>query len=256
MPDLLPTILIAIGSAVLLTQRDTRVGLVAFLAQWLGIAWVVWTSTAPGAGTYPASIEIATAIITVIVMALTIFGRRPAPTAKKGKKAQPEARRAPGIVQDWLWLWGLTLLVGVAGYGLARVTSLGVPENSLLAFYWVLLPSMLLIVLEGSRSAVQLGLALLSLSNAASLFLYLTAISAHEAGVIGIAALGRLVLGMLISYLWYMLAARYNSLDFNTLFDRRDGIMPANTNTGLAVRQDDAAAKGAKQGPKDKARHE
>src|SRR5690348_13254645 len=100
MPDLLPTILIAIGSAVLLTQRDTRIGLAAFLVQWLGIAWVVWTSTAPGAGTYPASIEIATAIVTVIVMALTIFRRSPAPAAKKGKRVQREAVRAPGAILD------------------------------------------------------------------------------------------------------------------------------------------------------------
>ena len=209
---------------------------------------------APGAGTYPASIEIATAIITVIVMALTIFRRRPAPAAKKGKKVQPEARRAPGAIQDWLWLWGLALLVGVAGYGLARVTDVGIPESSLLGFYWVVLPSVLLIVLEGSRSAVKLGLALLSLSNAACLFLYLTAISAHEAGVIGIAAVSRLLLGVLISYLWYMLTARYDNQDLNTLFDRRAGIMPANTNTGLAIRQDEPATTGSKQGPKDKAR--
>jgi hypothetical protein len=256
MPDLLPTILIAVSSAVLLTQRDTRVGLVAFLAQWLGIAWIVWTSTAPGAGIYPASIEIATAIITVIVMALTILRRRPAPAAKKGKREQPKAKRAPVSIQDWLWLWGLALLVGVAGYGLARITDVGVPENSLLAFYWIILPSVLLIVLEGSRSAVKLGLALLSLSNAACLFLYLTAISAPETGVIGVAALSRLVLGVLVSYLWYMLAARYDTQDLNTLFDRRAGIMPANTNTGLAIRQDDPATKGSKQGPKDKARHE
>jgi hypothetical protein len=230
--------------------------LAAFLAQWLGIAWIVWTSTAPGAGIYPASIEIATAVITVIIMALTIFRRRPAPAAKKGKRVQPEARRAPGAIQDGLWLWGLTLRVGVAGYGLARITDVGMPENSLLGFYWVVLPSVLLVVLEGSRSAVKLGLALLSLSNAACLFLYLTAISAPEASVIGIAALSRLVLGVLISYLWYMLAVRYDSQDLNTLFDRRAGIMPTNTNTGLAIRQDDPAAKGAKQGPKDKGRHE
>lgn len=228
----------------------------AFLAQWLGIAWIVWTSTAPGAGIYPASVEIATAVITVIVIALTIFRRRPSVAAKKGKRVRPDAVRAPGAIQDWLWLWGLALLVGVAGYGLARITDVGMPENSLLAFYWVVLPSVLLIVLEGSRSAVKLGLALLSLSNAACLFLYLTAISAHEASVIGIAALSRLVLGVLISYLWYMLAARYDSQDLNTLFDRRAGIMPANTNTGLAIRQDDPGTKGSKQGPKDKARHE
>ena len=111
---------------------------------------------------------------------------------------------------------------------------------------------MLLVVLEGSRSAVKLGLALLSLSNAACLFLYLTAISAQEAGIIGIAALSRLVLGVLISYLWYMLAARCESQDLNILFDRRAGIMPANTNTDLAIRQDEPAPKGSKQGPRTK----
>jgi hypothetical protein len=253
MTDLLPTILIAISSAALLTQRDTRIGLVAFLAQWLGLAWIVWTSTAPGAGIYPASIEIAIAVITVLIMALTIFRRRPSPTTKKGKRAQPEAARATGAIQDWLWLWGLALLIGVAGYALAQITDVGIPENSLLAFYWVVLPAVLLVVLEGSRSAVKLGLALLSLSNAACLFLYLTATGAHQAGVIGIAALSRLVLGVLISYLWYMLAARYDSQDLNTLFDRRAGIMPANTNTGLAIRPDEPPSKGSKQGPKDKA---
>jgi hypothetical protein len=239
MPDILPTILIAIGSTLILTQRDTRIGLGAFLAQWLGMAWIVWTSTAPGAGSYPASIELVTAIVTVAVMAITIFRRRAAPTIEKGKRAGPEATRAPQAVQDWLWLWGLALLVGVASYGLARVTDVGMPENSLLALYWVVLPSILLIVLEGSRSAVKLGLALLSLSNAACLFLYLTAIGAHQAGVLGIAAVSRVVLGLLISYLWYLLAARYDSQDLNVLFDRRGGIMPANTNTGLTVVQDD-----------------
>jgi hypothetical protein len=256
MTDLLQTILIAISSAFLLTQRDTRIGLVAFLAQWLGLAWIVWTSTAPGAGIYPASIEIATGVITVLIMALTVFRRRPAPITKKGKRVQPEAARAPGAIQDWLWLWGLALLVGVAGYALAQITNVGIPENSLLAFYWVVLPAVLLVVLEGSRSAVKLGLALLSLSNAACLFLYLTATGAHEVGVIGIAALSRLVLGMLMSYLWYMLAARYDSHDLDTLFDRRAGIMPANTNTGLAIRQDDPATGASRQEPKDKPRHE
>jgi hypothetical protein len=253
MPDIVPTIIIGIGSALLLTQRDTRVGLVAFLVQWLGIAWIVWTSTAPGAGIYPASVEIATAVVTVVVMALTIFRRRAVVTSKKGKRGKVEAVRVPVAVQDWLWLWGLAVLVGVAGYGLARVSNVGMPENSLLALYWVVLPAMLLIVLEGSRSAVKLGLALLSLANAACLFLYLTSVGTHEAGVIGIEAVGRLVMGVLISYLWYMLAERYGTQDLNTLFDRRGGIMPANANTGLAVRQEEASARASKQGTKDKA---
>lgn len=254
MLDLLPTILIAIGSALLLTQRDVRIGLGAFLVQWVGMAWIVWSSTAPGAGSYPASIEIVTAIITVAVMALTIFRPRPAPAAKKGRRPALPTARTPRSIQDWLWLWGLALLVGVAGYGLARLTNVDVPQNSLLGFYWIVLPSMLLIVLEGSRSAVKLGLALLSLSNAACLFLYLIAVGAQEAGILGIAALTRLVLGVLVSYLWYILAARYDTQELNVLFDRRGGIFP--TSTALAIRQDDTTPKVSKQSPEDITPHE
>ncbi|HST04499.1 MAG TPA: hypothetical protein VLQ48_07155 [Chloroflexia bacterium] len=253
MSDLLPTILIAIGSALLLTQRDERVGLVAFLAQWLGMAWIVWSSTAPGAGTYPASIEGVTAVITVAIMGLTIFRPRPA-TGKKDKRTIPPAgpsSTAQRGIQDWLWLWGLALLVGVAGYGLAGLTNLDVPRNNLLGFYWLVLPSMLLIVLEGSRSAVKLGLALLSLCNAACLFLYLIAVATPGAGILGILALSRLALGVLVSYLWYVLAARYDTHELNVLFDRRDGIFP--TSTALVVKPGEAAPDAPEEDP---ARHE
>jgi hypothetical protein len=132
-------------------------------------------------------------------------------------------------------MWGLGVLVGVAGYGLARINPLGVNEGDMLAFFWVALAAILALILDGARSAVKLGLGLLSLLNAAFLLLYITGSAAPPVGVLALAALGRIGAGMLASYLWLALGEWFGSLNLNTLFDRRDGISPSSESVSLAV---------------------
>jgi hypothetical protein len=64
-------------------------------------------------------------------------------------------------------------------------------------------------------------------------------------------ALSRLALGVLVSYLWYVLAARYDTHELNMLFDRRDGIFP--TSTALVVKPGEAAPDAPEEDP---VRHE
>jgi hypothetical protein len=51
--------------------------------------------------------------------------------------------------------------------------------------------------------------------------------------VLALAALARLGLGLLFSYAWLAIGARYGTLNLNALFDSREGIVP--TSSSLAI---------------------
>ena len=247
MPNLLPAITIGLATLLLLTQRDVRVALGAFFLQWASMGWLVWMSPSPAASSLSALVELVTALSTSTVMALTLF--RTASTDDQiyvpggtGVRAGRRSLRLPGSggsrqPQDWILLWGLGTLAGVAGYGLARVNPLGVSEGDLLAFFWVVLATILMLTLDGSRSAVKLGLGLLSLLNSAFLLLYIAGSAAPSVGVLAIAALARIGAGMLASYLWLAIGERYGTLNLNALFDRREGAAVRSSSMALAVRK-------------------
>ena len=254
MPNLIPVVIIAIAGFALLTQRNGRIVLGAFFLQWVGIAWIVWVSPSPGAGSLGALVELAAAVSTSAVMGLTLFRTAqpddqayPAAGAVRGRgvRGSRPGRAGAWQPQEWILLWGMGLLVGVAGYGLARINPLGVDEGDLLAFYWVALAAVLTMVLDGARSAIKLGLGLLSLLNAAFLLIYIAGSDTQPVGVLALAALARLGLGMLFSYAWLAIGTRYDTLNLNALFDSREGITPVSTSLAIValdgqVGEDDA----------------
>jgi hypothetical protein len=247
MPNLIPIVIIAVAGFLLLTQRDGRVALAAFFLQWVGIAWLVWISPSPAAGSPVATVELVVAASTTVVMGLTVF-RIPQPhdrtyppgATAAGRRARRS--RSPGTrvwqPQDWILLWGLGLLAGVAGYGLARVNPLDIDEGDLLAFFWVALPAVLVLTIDSARSAVKLGLGLLSLLNSAFLLLYIAGIDVPPVGVLALSALVRIGLAMLLSYVWLAVGSRYETLNLNALFDTREGISPASSSLAIVELKD------------------
>jgi hypothetical protein len=231
MTDLLPVIVTGIASLLLITQREPRIALGAFFLQWVGIAWLVWVSPSGGGGRFSALVEIVAAISTCAVMGLTLF-RTGLPGDRNYGAAGSRARRQG---PDWILLWGVGALAGVAGYGLARVKPLGVNEHDLLGFFWVALAAVLMLTLEGARSAVKLELGILSLFNAAFLLLYMTGSEVPAVGLLALGALARIGAGMLASYSWLKIGERYDTLNLNALFDSREGIRPGSSSLALAV---------------------
>ncbi|MGA7733292.1 MAG: hypothetical protein WCD37_18680 [Chloroflexia bacterium] len=250
MTDLLPIIVIAVASFFLLTQRDGGVALGAFFLQWVGIGWLVWVSASVGAGGLVALVELVAALSTSVVMALTVF-RAAQPEDKtypvagavrvRGMRGRGIARSGAGQGQDWILLWGVGALAGVAGYGLARVNPLEVKEGDLLAFFWVALAAVLTLTLDGARSAVKLGLGLLSLLNSAFLLMYMAGDVVPPVGVLALGAVARIGVGMLFSYIWLAAGARYETLNLNALFDSRDGTTPGVTSLAIVADGDRAA---------------
>jgi hypothetical protein len=249
MTDILPIIVIAVASFFLLTQRSGRVALGAFFLQWVGIGWLVWVSPSVGAGGLVTLVELVAALSTCMVMALTVF-RTGQPedmvypvggdVRARGRRGMGVARPGAGQGQDWILLWGVGALAGVAGYGLARVNPFEVRESDLLAFFWVALAAVLTLTLDGARSAVKLGLGLLSLLNSTFLLMYMAGNVVPPVGVLALGALARIGAGMLFSYIWLAAGARYDTLNLNALFDSRDGVTPGVTS--LAIVADDEQA--------------
>ncbi len=252
MPNLLPTIIIATGGFLLLTQKDTRLALGAFFLQWAGIGWLVWISPSAGAGSLVALVEFVAALSTCVVIALTIF-RTASPddqTYPPASITRPAVRRRTRRSrtfqpQDWILLWGLALLAGVAGYGLARINPFGINEGDLLAFFWVVLTAVLVLTVDGGRSAVKLGLGILSLFNGAFLLLYVMGNSTPPGVVLALGALARIGAGTLASYLWLTVGERYDTLNLNAIFDARDGIIPRSTELVVVAPVDQPAAEEA-----------
>jgi hypothetical protein len=210
----IPLIVIAIGGLVLITQRNGWLVVGAIFAQWLGIVWQLWLLPAGGP---VAPVEIVTALGCCGIFGLTLWNLQ----SKKSASGERSGSRQYAIA-DQLWLWAVAIVAGVAGFGLARLYPLGGSEEELTAFYWIVLPSMLAIVVNGSRDPVKLGAGMISLFNAGLFLVYTLGASSPMIGLLGLAALGRLALAAIIAYSWLVIKATYLDLDLNSLFDLRD----------------------------------
>ncbi|MEO8287384.1 MAG: hypothetical protein ABI670_13245 [Chloroflexota bacterium] len=228
----LPIILIALGGILLITQRDRRLVLLALLVQWVGLAWQLQPLLA---GTPGLPVEIVTALACSAILGITVWNINRAGTSTP-TATQPSNTRQFAIA-DQLWLWAIALVVGVAGYGLARIYPLGGSEQDLVAFYWIALPALLALVIDGSREPVRLGAGILSLANAALLLVYALAATSPGTLLLALSALLRIALAAASGYTWLFLRTTYHDLNLNTLFDMRDGKIAGETALALVEMQ-------------------
>jgi hypothetical protein len=155
-------------------------------------------------------------------------------------RAEDAARDLPprwsreGLV-DQAWLWGVALVVGIAGFGLARLYNLGAPEDGILAFYWTALSGMVTLVVHGTRDSVKLAAGLVSLLNATSLALHLLGFSAPGPVVMALLSACRIVACVVLAYTWMLLKVTFMSADLGlgALFDGREARW--GTETALVV---------------------
>jgi hypothetical protein len=223
----LPIILIAIGGLALVTQRNSWLVLGGLLVQWAGLALLV--AEMPS-GTSAALVEIVTALGCCAIFGLTVWNLSRARDRVRADAVTASPRRE---VTDQLWLWVSALVAGVAGYGLAQLYPLGGNPQDLVPFYWILLPAILTLVIDGSRDPVKLGAGLLPLFNAGLLLVYIFSTASPGTALFGLAALSRLAIAAILGYGWLFIKAEYGALDLNSLFDMRDGTIA--TEKALAV---------------------
>jgi hypothetical protein len=218
----LPTVLIALGGLALITQRNGWLVLGGLLVQWVGFAWQI--SSLP-AGSSVALLEVVTAAACGAIMALSIRNTPRASSATGAARITtgPRAGARQAAFVDQLWLWAIALVAGLAGFGLARLYPLGGSEQDLIAFYWMLLPAVLALVIDGSRDPVKLGASLIALFNTSLSLVYPLSATSPSVSLLGLAALCRVVLAALSGYSWHLLKMSHRELDLNWLFDMRDG---------------------------------
>ena len=223
-----PTILIAIGSTLLVTQRHRWVVLAALAVQWVGLAWSMFAMPAARLGGLT---ELITLVSCLAVMAITLMGLRDR-TARRGRL---DIRTLTGgqSVLDAAWLWGITLVAGIAGYGLAGIYAFPGAESRMLDFYWIVLPALLVLVIDSPRDPVKLAAGLLALANAAVLLLHVLSPEAPTVAALGLAALGRIALACILAYTWTLLVAYFGGLSLTALYDARSGRVT--TETALTV---------------------
>lgn len=247
MPIWLALVLVGLGSASLLVLRERRLVLAGLGVQWAGL---VATFMAVGAGPGGVAVEAVTAVVCLAVLGLTLRGVRDVrvsqmagvPDAAKRvlQREEEAAARMPGQFSreglgEGAWLWAVALVVGVAGYGLARVYPLGASEGAILAFYWAVLSAAMALVVHGTRNGVVMAAGLLSLFNGVGLALELVGAAAPGPVALALVCAGRIGLCVLLAYVWMLLKVTFMSpgLDLGPLFDGRDGRWP--TETALAV---------------------
>lgn len=241
MPDFLPLLLVALGSLMLLVLRDGRVALVGLGAQWLGLIAAVLAVAPPGAGPLgTAAIEGLALLVCLSVLFITLRNlrgvrlsslpglseerRRLLRRAEDAGSDMPARWSREGFV-DQAWLWGVGLVVGIAGFGLARLYNLGAREEGILAFYWIALSGMVTLVVHGTRDGVKLAAGLISLLNAVALALHLLDLTAPGPIVVGLLSAGRIVTCLVLAYTWMLLKVTFMSADLGLggLYDGRDG---------------------------------
>lgn len=251
MPAFVPLLLIALGSLTVLVMRDSRVVLVGLAAQWLGLIGSILAGTPPGGnslgevGTEAVTLVVSLSVLFITLRALrklrlsTLPGisanrRRLLERAEEGEEDIPLRGRREGL-SDQAWLWGVGLVVGIAGFGLARLYPLGANEAGMLAFYWVVLSGVMTLVVHGTRDGVKLAAGLLAVLNGVALALYLLGPTAPGLVSLGLLSAGRIVLSVVLAYTWMLLKVTFMSVDLGlgSLFDGRDGRWA--TETALVV---------------------
>ncbi len=223
-------VLIAIGSAALVAARPARFVVAALMVQWLGVAWAVGellpTPSVFGLGGAAAA-ELVTALVCGAVLGLTVRSVR----GLRGR-ARAQTPVAPGIY-DYLWTGAVVLAGGITGLGLAALYPLGVGQQYMIGFYWVVLSSVLALVLDGSRNIAKLSAGLLALLNGLALLLYALSLTPPDPVSVGLLALSRIGVTVVATYAWVVLKSAYPGGTLSTLFDRRDGRV--DTDTALVV---------------------
>jgi len=220
-----PIILIAIGGLALVTQRNSLLVLGGLLVQWAGLALLVAQMQSD---TSAALVEIVTALGCCAIFGLTIWN-----LSRPRGKALPAMASPRREITDQIWLWASALVAGVAGYGLAQLYPLGGSPQDLVPFYWLLLPAIVTLVIDGWRDPVKLGVGILSLFNAGLLLVYMFGVRAPGPVLYGLAAVARLAMAAIFGYAWLFIKVEYGGLDLNSLFDMRDGRIA--TETALAI---------------------
>lgn len=235
MQQTLPLVLIALGSVAVVALRDARLLAAALVVQWGGLVWLV-VSLMPEARVGWA--ELATALICVALLgwtAVTLHNTRiddlPGfSEAHRGIWELQQDRRAwqsaEGNLADKALLLVTAIAGGVAGFGLARLYSLGSSEEANIAFYWILLSAILSLVLHGARDLLKLGVGLLVLMNAVALVVETMSVGVLSNLTLGLLGACRIGLVVLISYLLVVLKVRLLDADLDDIFDARAGIVP------------------------------
>ena len=223
-----PTILIAIGSTLMVTQRHRWVVVAALAVQWAGLAWHIFGLPA---GRLGGLTELIALVSCAAVMAITLLGL--------GDRAKGRGRFRLSMLLggqtalDATWLWGITLVAGLAGFGLERIYAFPGAEGSMLAFYWIALPAVLALVIDSPRDPVKLAAGLLSLANAVVLLLHVLSPTEPSAATLGLAALGRIGLASVVAFTWTLLLTYFGGLNLTALYDARDDLVT--TETALVV---------------------
>ena len=220
----LPTILIAIGSTLLVTQRHRWVVVAALVVQWAGLAWTMF---AMPAGRLGGLTELITLVSCAAVMAITLLGL--GDRAKGRRRFRVSALLGGQAPLDAAWLWGITLVAGLAGYGLAGIYAFPGAESSMLDFYWIVLPAVLMLVIDSPREPVKLAAGLLSLANAAVLLLHVLSPSAPSIASLALAAVGRIALTSVVAFTWTLLVQYFGGLNLTPLYDAREGRVTTET---------------------------
>jgi hypothetical protein len=205
----------------------------ALALQWAGLAWALFVMPA---GRLGGLTEVITLAACVAVMAITLLGLRDRVRGRARFRLATllgghEAKLGGAL--DAAWLWGITLVAGLAGYGLADLYTFPGAESSMLNFYWIALPAVLALVIDSPRDPVKLAAGLLSLANAAVLLLHVLSPSAPSIAALGLAALTRIALASIAAYAWTLLVSYFGGLDLTPMYDARDGIVT--TETALAL---------------------
>ena len=200
----------------------------ALAVQWAGLAWTMFAGPA---GRLGGLTELITLVSCAAVLAITLVGL--------GDRDRAKTRFRLGTLLggqgalDAAWLWGITLVAGIAGYGLAGIYAFPGAESSMLDFYWIVLPALLILVIDSPRDPVKLAAGLLSLANAAVLLFYVLSPEIPSIAAVGLAALGRIALASVLAYTWTLLVTYFGSLSLTALYDARAGRVA--TETALAV---------------------
>lgn len=210
--------LVALGGAGLLLH-SSRLALGALAVQWLGLAMA--SMAGPGGTlqlTRGAAVELATAIVCVVLLSVNlrtaerISTPHPAPV-------RPVRRYAPA---DYAVPAAVLLLGGIAGVGFASLFPLGENTQVNLVFYWSVIAPAIVIILDGARDPVKAALALLGLLNSAALLVLWLGVTAPATGLLGLLALSRIALALVLGYGWVWLKGAYGELSLEPLFGLRD----------------------------------
>ncbi len=230
----LPLVLIALGSVALVALRDGRLLVAALLVQWGGLALLL-LDLMPD--TRIAWLELTVALVCSALLSWTIWALHNAnlesmlglDESHRANWLYRQERRSRYARQeglaDQVLLWVTALAGGVAGFGLARLYSLGGSDDAMLAFYWILLSAALSLVVHGARDLVKLGIGLVVLLNAMALLIETMALGSLSDAALGLLSACRLALVLLISYMLVVFKVTFLDADLDDIFDARAGII-------------------------------